>query len=161
MIRLIGILLVLSSSVLLGRVYTAESERRVLELSALIDFLRYAKDRVNCYLEPLAAIAEGYTDTVLERSGFLGELREGRVLSVAFGSASDKLSLPEDTKGVVLSALSSLDGSYKDGLVSGLDLLISSLNGIYATLERETRGRARVVRITAISAGLGLSIMLL
>ncbi len=161
MIRLIGILLILASSVLFGELYLSRCRAAVSGLTSLSDFLKYARERVKNLLEPLSSVAEGYSDGLLEESGFLPVLRSGGSLAEAFSESADKLSSSADTQVLIASALASLDMSSGEGLVSGLDALISSLGGIEKSLSDEAVRRGRAVRITAIAAGLGLAVLLL
>ena len=160
-IKLFGILFILASAVLFGRVYTGERERELEELSAFLGFFRHARERVGSFLEPLPSVGAAYRDEVLERCGFLTAVADGKGLCAAFEASQDKLKLNGDARGAIAAELSMLELGTREGAVSGLGRLVSALDGICSSYGEKTRQCARAVRITAIAAGLGLSILLI
>ena len=158
--RTVGVILIIASSYLFAAVLTREGEEKTKELYALVGFLRYAKERASCLFEPPAVTAESYSDPFLERTGFLPGLRAGKGVTAAVSSLLSVLSLEGGERTELRALAEGLVTASVDGYVKGLGALTALSEKIYLAKAEKQEKRSRAIKIAAVSAGLGLAILL-
>ena len=158
--RTVGIILIIASSYLFARVLNRESAEKTNELYSLVSFLRYAYERGSCFFEPPLVTAESFSDPYLEGTGFLPSLRSGQGMTAAVSELLWKLDLEDGERTELRTLAEGLVTSSLDGYLRGLSALTSSAEKIYLERAERKDKRSRAVKISAVSAGLGLAILL-
>lgn len=94
--RLLGIILLVSSSYLLGGVIAAKEGERLKAISSLILMLQFLFRRMETESKPLYLLFSEYNDGYLEKCGFLPRLRNrGSELSAGWQEAAGLIPLEE------------------------------------------------------------------
>lgn len=159
--KYIGIVLILLSSILFGRLYSEKAGTPVRELGEFLRFLRFMKERVACYLEPPSEIARDFSSELLESLGFLGEVRRGAGLASAFLAAREKLSVSDEDKAALADFFDRSGRGYLDAELKLIDSAIEKLERSKEKYGEHYRTRARGVRVISAAFGLGISILLI
>ena len=159
--KYIGILLILSASILFGGACSEKIGAPVRELEEFLRFLRFMRERVVCYLEPPSSIARDFSSELLDSLGFLGEIRDGASLSSAFITSKDRLSLPDDDAKALADFFERCGKGYLESEVKLLDTAIEKLERSEEKYGENCRTRARGIRVMTAAFGLGISILLI
>ena len=151
--RLVGYLILALAALVLGVGYKRYLLRGVRLGEGYLAFLRRLENGMSCYAEPYAKAAEGYREGVLLENGFVNAIKEGALLSEAFGMA-DNTALD----GASCELLSELF----DGLGMGyLDKELKRIkNGIEALSKTVNESSDRAVKDTRVAFAVIFALLL-
>lgn len=93
MIKLIGILFIALATGACGFEYASMFKRRLKSLEAITTLIESLTVRIGSFLTPLGEFFDTYSDELLEKSGFLKYLREGKSFSDAIRLCREALFL--------------------------------------------------------------------
>ena len=159
--RAIGIILLVLASVLFGNLFSAESKKGVGELKSFVGFLSFAAERAACYFEPSRITAEKYSDPYLENTGFLAELRSGEAINAPLSRLIGRLDVDSKDRRELTALAEGIELNSCEGYSKGLNSLSDAAARVYTKRAAELDGRSRAVKISAVSIGLGLAILLI
>ena len=158
--RLAGIVFILLSSFATGKLLEREASGGVRELSAFISFLKTLRTRLECYLESPEHVAADYSDPILEKIGFLEAITHGKSLHASYLEARGALSISNEADKLLGDLFSQFGKGYLSNELRAID---GTLGALLACLDSESKcssARARALKITAPTLGIGLVILL-
>ena len=151
----------LVAAALVGREYTAYTERRISECEGFLSLLSHIEGKISKYLSFGDGLWRDFSDAELERVGFLPALREGLTASEAFSRCNARLSLGDDVRERLGAFFEDFGKEYMEGELKRLRLFREELAKIHAAECVELRKNAKVVRTLLIGAALGALILLI
>lgn len=126
-LRIMGASLVLLSAIILGRGYSAYSERAIAEYDGFLELLIYMKGKISCFLLPPSEIFKDFECEALERCGLLMKIRCGVQISDAFSESSHRLAIPPEAKRVLGGFFASFGSEYRDGEIARIEQTVSEI----------------------------------
>lgn len=156
-----GAALVMISALFFGREYSTYAERRADEGESFIRLLAHIEKMIDSYLLPHGELFLGFSDERLEKCGFLGKLREGSGLSVAFSSASDKLLICESIKTRLAEYFSGFGKGYKEAELSRLRECRTDVEKMLSNERAELEKNVKVTRALLLGGAAGIMIMII
>ncbi len=157
--KLLGACVLLVSSILIGRIYESYCERRLLELSEILRMLAHIRSKISSFLCPQSLLLSDFESEVLEESGFLRAVGEGKTLADAY-KASRLLISKKD--GRALEAyFAELGKSYKDEELSRLDRVYRELDESFKCESERVPKDVKVAKTLLTAAALGISVLMI
>ncbi len=152
----IGAVFLLASSLGIGLRMIEEDRRRFSELGALLRLIRHIRENIGTLRRPLPQIYEAFCDPCLEENGFLPILRKR-----GFRAAAEETPWrqDEDVTRVLTEFAASLGQGYTDEEVSLCRYTETKLADALAALEKAAPDREKLRR--TLPALLALSVILL
>lgn len=159
--KYIGIILILLASVLFGRLYSESLREKSRELSEFIRFLRFMRERVECYLESAEDVAGSFSSAVLEKCGFLDELKRSGRIDMAYRACEGKLSINSEDKEIIREFFSHSGKGYLEREIMLTDGAISALENSLGKYKENSGKRGKSVGAISLAVGLGLAVLLI
>lgn len=171
-VRIIGICMIITSSVLIGVAYGEKARNKIKLLESLMRLVIRLRGEVNYSVPVLSEIFEdisGYTEDIwseyfLEMSKRISapDYPENEDImwgQVAAGLHIDSMLYEEDYNDFIRFG-SELDGYDKESLVNRIDMYIGILDNRIATLNKDIGNRVRICRMLGITGGAFLTILI-
>lgn len=156
-----GAALVLVFVLFLSREYSSYAERRAREGESFIRLLAHIEKMIDSYLLPHGELFLGFSDDWLEKSGFLGKLREGSGLSHAFSSASDRLAVSEPIKARLAEYFSGFGKGYKEAELLRLRECRTDVEKMLSAERTELEKNVKVTRALLLGGAAGIVILII
>ena len=157
----IGALAVILATFLIWREYVSYLDGEHACYCAFYRALGDYREHVRCYLEPPVEWALGYEDDLLLECGFLGALREGGEMSVAYLSSRNNLLLDSRVDKILTECFERLGGGYLDTELATLDLAISQLSRMESESACELSRKRKVAGAFLGACASGIVIMII
>ena len=158
MLKIIGICLLLFTSIFAVSELSRVEKTRVCLLKEIHGFLKHVRRQVSCYLLPLGEIASSYSSVRLESCGFLKKIRLGENPAQALVG---KYRLSEKATVIISGVFSSFGQAYADDEISALDEAILGLSSVLADEEAECKKRVKLYSVLCTAVGMGTLILVL
>ena len=159
--KLVGILLIILSSFIIGSILEREAGEGTRQLSSFSAFLSTLRRRLECYLDSPEQIAADYRDPCLEKTGFLEALRHGRSIRESYQRSRSSLSIPTDADRILSDLFSSFGRGYLTSELHTVDNAISSIEKTLSLESKSAKLKGRALKIAAPTLGLGLVILII
>ena len=156
MIKFFGCVLVLFASFGMSSCILGKDRERISHARELIDFIRFIKDKVECYSMPIDQIIGLYHGRMLLNSG--GE-KEICGLSDIF--MNDEMICDDDVKNMLLSFAGDFGKVYREQQVKLCDDVLTDLVRYLKGLESKFPARKKTVMTLCFAAGGIILIMLM
>lgn len=160
MLKLVGICILLFTSILISRELVAARRRRLAVCEELLRFVCFLRLQIGCYLRPVSEIASQFCSDELEACGFL-PLGDGGRLDQAFSSSCVPRIVGARCAQVAHSLFSSLGSGYLEDEIKLIDAHCADLKEIIEGERIEASRQARLIRTLTASLSLGLIILII
>lgn len=159
MLKLIGICILLFTSILISRELVTRRQRRLRVCEELLRFVSFLRLQIGCFLRPVPeAVSEFHSDE-LSRCGFL-PVNSGTDIAVAFSSSAAPSIVGGECTRIMDSLFSSLGKGYLDNEIKLIDTHHGRLCELVEGERAEAVRQARLIRTLTASASLGLIIFI-
>ena len=159
--KYVGMAFLVVSIWLVGNNYS----RKILHGYALeqefLRFIKFIRGRVACYLEPPRRFAGEFASETLAECGFLPSLARCGTLFEAYESVRDGLNIEKDADEILYEYFSHSGKGYLENEIKSLDNTISLLDNLCRKRGEYIENRTKIVKVSSLALGLGLSILLL
>ena len=156
-----GALAVILGVYMIWREYASYLDRELLYCRAFLDALVDYREKMKCYLKPLVAWAFEYSDEQLLSVGFLGAIREGKNVSLAYLESSEHCYLPNKVDNVLESLFSHLGEGYLETELENLDAAILKLDAEAKRMTDELSQRKKVAGALLGALAVGVVILVI
>ena len=157
-LRLIGAVMILVSSAVMGA-YTANVyARRVTSTEEVTAFIKYIKRNIESFKMPVEDMFFSYTSEHFEETGFLDAIRTAG-LEEAIGGGY--LTLSKNAEREFLSFASHLGRDYTDGEVKRCEYYIGVFEELYAAEKENASTNGRLYRVLPPLVAISLRILLI
>lgn len=160
MLKLIGICILLFTSILICRELIAIRQRRLLLCEELLRLVSYLRLQIGCFLRPLSEVVAGFDSEALSECGFLPP-GEGVDLRRALCESEVPGLVGEECARIIDSLLSSLGSGYLDDEVKLLDTYRAQLSEVVEKRRIDTAKEMRLIRTLTATASLGFVILIM
>lgn len=143
------------------RGYCSYLKEQLLFTKAFLDALKDYREKMKCYLKPLVAWAFEYSDEQLLSVGFLGAIREGKNVSLAYLESSEHCYLPNKVDSVLESLFSHLGEGYLETELENLDAAILKLDAEAKRMTDELSQRKKVAGSLLGALAVGVVILVI
>lgn len=160
MLKLVGICILLFTSILISRELVARRRRRLFVCEELLRFVSFLRLQIGCFLRPVPeAVSEFHSDE-LSACGFLPVANGVDIDAAFFSSAAPSIVGKECTR-IIDSLFSSLGKGYLDNEIKLIDTHYERLCELVEGERTEAVRQARLIRTLTASASLGLIIFII
>ncbi|MBE6708706.1 MAG: hypothetical protein E7578_05645 [Ruminococcaceae bacterium] len=153
--KTIGIIIILTLSVLVGFILSDNLRTRLKNITSLCSFVEYISENIRLYKTPLDEIFTSFSNEYLEKTGFIKGLETG-----LYNSAKNAGLLYGDEESIIIKTVSDKLGY---GTVDEMDKLCSSainkLKNLEDKLKKELPDKQKVYRTISVLAGASIVIM--
>lgn len=156
MTKIMGAVMLLAAAVGYGFVKIREERRKIAELDALCELVRYIRENIAHYMKPLPQIFASYNGGILEESGFLGDCRR---YGIRTAWENSDLALPEKCRRAMCDFANSIGGGYREDELNLCDYTLEQIDKARLTMREELAGKEKMYR--TIPPLLALSVMLI
>ncbi len=139
MIRICGLILLLSASVGVSFTLIGREAKRIRELEGICELIRYIKNNIDSFLMPLEGIFLSFHCDELEKCGFEAEMKAH---GLAAAAGADFLSVDGKALGALSAFAGSLGTGFRDDEVKRCEYYLE-LFGALAVSEKEKAARNR------------------
>lgn len=160
MIRLFGILLLVSGTVGAGFLYAETVKEELRRLEGFLKLARLIRSRIECFRQPLAAIYADFEDEALEACGFIPALRQGDFL-LALAKTKDALGLRPALIDLLADFGSELGKSPTGDQIRHCDRCIEQIEEALSALRAAGADRIRLSRVLSLALAAMVTILLL
>lgn len=163
--RTLGLLLIFISASAVGFMKANSYKECEKEINSFIKMIYFIKHEISVYLTPQSEIYEKFSDTLLEKNGFLPLLRrhsengtEAPLLCAV--AESNLLKCGDETIGAIKDFAQTLGTLSVEEQCERCDMTISILNEIYKKKKDETSEKIGLCRSVGCIVGIGLVLLL-
>lgn len=160
MLKLVGICILLFTSILVSRELVSRRKRRLLVYEELLRFVAFLRLQIGCFLRPIPEVVADFRSDELERCGFLTS-DDGAGIAARFASSALPGIVGEDCSRVVDSLFSSIGSGYLEDEIRLIDVHKEQLSQLVERERDETARQVRLIKTLAASASLGLVIFVI
>ena len=158
MLRLIGAVMILISSAVMGAYMAGVYGRRVTSTEEVTAFIKYIKRNIESFKMPVGEILSSYTSPHFEETGFLDALRADGLESAIKG---EHLTLSAAAERELLSFASRLGGDYTDGEIKRCEYYIGVFEKLSADEKESMATTGRLYRLLPPLGAVSLIILLI
>ena len=159
MLKLVGVCILLFTSVLICRELVEYRRRRLALCEELLRFVSFLRVQIGCFLRPVPEVASGFHSDEFMACGFLFDVGEGD-LGQAFLSSDAPSLAGEKCARVMGSLLSSLGSGYLDDEIKLIDVHRAELAEVVEQERVEAVRHGRLIRTITAASSLGLVILI-
>ncbi len=159
MLKLIGICILLFTSILISRELVRQRQRRLAVFEELLRFVGFLRLQIGCFLRPVPEVVANFHSDELCACGFL-PLADGADLESAFSSSDAPRIVGTECARVAESLFSSLGTGYLEDEIKLIDAHRAQLSELVEGERAESARRVRLVRTLTASVSLGLIILI-
>ena len=157
----IGIFMLIGCLFFLWREYTIYLGREMRQTDELSAFLRYMRDRMSCYLEPISAWIGEYSTPELERLGFLGALRDGVDVREAFDNFSDEMCISREVIDAFSGAVRDMGEGDLEGEVSILNTAVDKLSSVGGRVSEDYKNKIKASGAMLAAVAVGVIVLII
>lgn len=161
LLRLIGGGLVMTSALIASHEYSEYAKKRLDQYAGLIALLSHAEGMISRFLASGDGLWRGFENEALEKTGLMGNMREGRGLYESFALCESKFALSNEAKGRIKDFLSGRGMEYREGEIAALsnfrEMLEEEMNKEKESLEKSVK----VTRAILLGASLAFLILII
>ncbi len=157
-LRLIGALMILTSSAVMGAYIANVYSRRVTSTEEVAAFIKYIKRNIESFKMPVADILSSYDSEHFERVGFLEAMRTAGLEEAICGGY---LTLSQAALGEFLSFASRLGRDYTEGEVKRCEYYIGVFEELAAAEKENIATNGRLYRLLPPLGAISLIILLI
>lgn len=157
----VGVLILICCLLFGWKEYAMYLGREMRETSELLAFLKHARDRMSCYLEPISAWIGEYSTPELERLGFLGSLREGEDIGRAFDNCSVEMCISSEVSGVFSDTLRELGKGYLDTELAALGEAVDKLSVAERRVGDDYKNKIKASGAMLAAAAIGVAVLVI
>ncbi len=157
MMRYIGMCLLFGAAAWICFVFDRRGRQCACHTEAILRFLTSLRRNIACYGKPLSSIAATYkdgVDSVLEDSGFLPALRDGKRLCEAMDVLKERRCLSPAMETVLSEFARTFGESYREDEVRTLDAVLAQAQTLFRSEEAARPDRMRLCRTLCLSLSL-------
>ena len=166
--RIVGAVLIGAVSLYVGGAFTCMWQRRVVQLWAFCRLLSALEDGIGKMGLPVQSIVSSFSDTVLDKAGFLSETRRiwdadptADALGGAFDVCLSHLSLDGEECALLSSFFASLGSEDRAREAERCRYVGSRLRAIYEEAAGSLAARCKIARTVSGAVGCAAALMLL
>ena len=160
MLKLVGICILLFTSVLISHELVAARRRRLLLCEELLRFVSFLRLQIGCFLRPTAEVAREFRSDSLSACGFLSG-GCGEDLGRSFSSSGAPEIVGKECTRIVESLFASLGSGYLDDEIGLIDAHRAELSALVDAERTEAARQIRLIRTLTASASVGLIILII
>ena len=145
-----------------------EEKERLKECEAFLSLFEYVKGQIEFFLTPTKLIYRGFDDPVLEKTGFLAELRAHENDDIyfdawerAFAETSDNFALSKKEKSIIAEFGAGIGKTDEKTQMKHFDYCIAQLREQIKTLSSVTEKNVKIYRILGFTVGAVAAIMII
>ena len=160
MLKLIGICILLFTSMLISAELVSRRRRRLRlceELLRLVSFLRL---QIGCFLRPIPEVLAAFQSDELDGCGFLSREGNGDLVASFLSSGVPEL-VGDECSRIIESLFSSVGSGYLEDELKLIDAHRAQLSELVERERSETLRQVRLIRTLTGSASLGLVIFII
>lgn len=158
MLRLIGAVMVLASSSVMGAYISSLYSRRVISTEEVTAFIKYVKRNIESFRMPVEAILASYTSEHFEATGFLEVMRAAGIEEAVRGGY---LTLSKDAARELLNFASQLGRDCTEGEIKRCDYYADVFEELTAAEKENAATNGRLCRLLPPLGALSLIILLI
>ena len=159
MLKLVGICILLFTSILISRELTLRCRRRLALYEELLRFVSFLRLQIGCFLRPVPEVVAIFHSDEFCTCGFFPITSDD--VEGAFSSSEAPRIVGDKCAGIMRSLFSSLGSGYLDDEVKLIDTHRTQLSVLVDKEREETVRRVRLVRTLTASISLGLIILII
>ncbi|MBO5945612.1 MAG: hypothetical protein J6Q69_03290 [Clostridia bacterium] len=160
MLKLIGICILLFTSILISRELVARRRRALLLCEELLRLVSYLRLQIGCFLRPLSEAVSGFESAALSEGGFL-PIGDGVDLGRAFRESEVAGEVGDECARIIDSLLFSLGSGYLDDEVKLLEAHRTQLCQVVEARRIDTVKQTRLIRTLTATVSLGFVILIM
>lgn len=160
MIKLIGICILLFTSMLISGELVSRRRHRLVLCEELLRFVSYIRLQIGCFLRPIPEVVGSFCSDEFNKCGFLPEVSDADLAACFLSSDVPKLVGTECSR-IMESLFSSLGTGYLEDEIKLIDVHRAQLTELVERERAETVRQVRLIRTLAGSASLGLVIFII
>ena len=155
--RIIGVLLILCSSVFIAHGAVLENQRALRTTTALRTVMEQVKNLIECYSLPIGGILKKIDPSVIEACGYKGEALPTDLSELAENSVvPDKESLE-----IFFAFAKDFGKGYRKDELSRCSMFLERMRSREQKLSKETEKKKRVITAVSICGALAVVILLI
>ena len=160
MLKLIGICILLFTSILISRELVAARRHRLEVCEELLRFVCFLRVQIGCFLRPTADVVVNFSSDSLAACGFPSR---GGALDPCrdFASSDVPRIVGKECSRIIESLLSSLGSGYLEDEMGLIDAHRAELSALVEGERAEAARQVRLIRTLTASATLGLVILII
>lgn len=158
--KLIGMALIVASTVVFSHQKALSEERRLSILEELLRFIERIRIEIGCYLKTISEIASDFQSELLCELGFFEALKSEGVYN-AYLKIEPMISMSEDTKKLLQRFFYLLGNGYADEQLKLIDNTSARLSEIIKTESQNLPKRKKLIITLSCAAALSLIILLI
>lgn len=160
MLKLVGICILLFTSVLISRELVSIRRKRLAVCEELLRFVSFLRLQIGCYLRPASDVAQEFRSSELSACGFLTDGGREDLSADFLASGAPQIAGKECAR-IVESLFSSLGAGYLDDEIGLIDAHRAELAELVETERTEAARQIRLIRTLTASATVGLIILII
>ena len=160
MLKLVGICILLFTSILISRELVTRRRRRLLVCEELLRFVSFLRLQIGCFLRPVPEVVSEFRSDELSACGFLPVANGVDIDSAFLSSAAPSIVGKECTR-IIDSLFSSVGSGYLEDELKLIDAHQAQLSELVERERAETVRQVRLIRTLTGSASLGLVIFII
>ena len=160
MLKLLGICILLFTSILISRELVTRRRRRLAVCEELLRFVAFLRLQIGCFLRPVPEAVAEFNSDELSACGFL-PLGSEVDISAAFSSSDAPAIVGDECARIMDSLFSSLGKGYLDNEISLIDTHYRQLSELLEGERVEAVRQTRLIRTLTASASLVLIIFII
>ena len=160
MLKLVGICILLFTSMLVSRELVAARRQRLALCEELLRFVSFLRLQIGCFLRPMAEVAREFRSDSLCACGFLCE-GDFDDLGRSFSSSDAPKIVGKECTRIAESLFSSLGSGYLDDEIGLIDAHRAELAALVDAERTEAARQIRLIRTLTASASVGLIILII
>ena len=158
--RYLGIAVLLLSVLFLCYEYKKKCAQTRAELFDFLDFLKYMRLRISCFMEDKRRLGRGFCAKSELGALFVSEIEKCDGPCGAYRRVRDRLSFSENAKALLDEIFSSCEIGYLDEVLGALDSGISRFFALLEEEEKQVFERCRVNCCILVTLALGIALIL-
>ena len=155
-----GSVVILGSAALLCHILIHRDRKRLGQIGAFLTLIRYIKNRIDCYSEPIDTILTRCDASLLSACGQKAPMLVDRADFSSF-LAGCEVWLSESEGQILYDFSGELGRGYRAEQVKVCEYYLARLDRAREELEDELPNRCKLIRTVAFSAALGLILVLI
>ncbi len=160
MMKLVGICILLFTSMLISRELVSRRRHRLALCEELLRFVSFLRLQIGCFLRPIPEVVASFRSDELSKCGFLSPGGDAD-LAARFSSSGLPEIVGAECSQIMASLFSSLGSGYLEDEIKLIDVHRAQLSELVDRERAETERQVRLIRTLTGSASLGLVIFII
>lgn len=162
--KLLGLIIILISSGACGMIKACEIKEREKQFLGFVELLNFIEREVSHYLTPQREIYDKFTNTALEKIGFIERLRSNEhrenIIWSAICDCIDKITIPDEALDLLKNFSEGFGKLPSDEEVKNIKRILEGLDEIYKKYKYDLEQKAVLYKTIGFVVGIGLVLLL-